>query len=222
MTPWWAATRSTMWCRASSMPRPSRSNLTSPTAAQSSLSHCRTVRPGIRAHSTGQTSTTGRSQMTMPPEWMPRCRGKPSSCAGQVAAPAAAVLARRASAGRGRPSRPSPRPRLGGVPEGLADVAEGRAGPVGDDVGHLGRVQPAVALVDVLDDLLAPARLDVDVDVGGPVAGRGQEPLEEQSERHGVDVGDARGRSRRPRWRPSRGPGRRCPCAGRTGRCPTR
>ena len=60
-------------------PRPSRSNLTSPAAAQSSLSHCSTVRSSIRAHSTGHTSPTGRSQITMPPEWMPRCRGKPIS-----------------------------------------------------------------------------------------------------------------------------------------------
>ncbi len=32
--------------------------------------------PASRAHSTGQTSTTGRSQMTMPPERMPRRPGK--------------------------------------------------------------------------------------------------------------------------------------------------
>ena len=58
------------------MPRPSRSNLTSPIAAQSSLSHCRTERFSIRPHSTGQTWATGRSQITIPPEWIPRCRGK--------------------------------------------------------------------------------------------------------------------------------------------------
>ena len=50
--------------------------MTSPAAAQSSLSHCRTLRFSMRAHSTGHTSTTGRSQMTMPPEWIPRWRGK--------------------------------------------------------------------------------------------------------------------------------------------------
>ena len=48
------------------------SNLTRPAAAQSSLSHCRTLRSAMRAHSTGHTSATGRSQSTMPPEWMPR------------------------------------------------------------------------------------------------------------------------------------------------------
>ena len=35
-----------------------------------------TLRPGWRAHSTGHTSTTGRSQRTMPPECSPRWRGK--------------------------------------------------------------------------------------------------------------------------------------------------
>ena len=58
--------------------------MTSPAAAQSSLSHCRTLRPGMRAHSTGHTSITGRSQITMPPEWMPRWRGKSEHLAGQL------------------------------------------------------------------------------------------------------------------------------------------
>ena len=67
-------------------------------AAQSSLSHWSTVRIGSsprsvfdfdvepvrRAHSTGHTSTMGRSQITMPPEWMPRCRGACSSSAASI------------------------------------------------------------------------------------------------------------------------------------------
>ena len=80
---------------------------------------------------------------------------------------------------------------LGAVAQGLAHVADGRAGAVGDDVGDLGRGVPAVALVDVGDDLLAPARLDVDVDVGRPVALGGEEPLEQQPQGHGVGAGDA-------------------------------
>ena len=59
-----------------SMPRPRRSNFTSPAAAQSSLSHWSTERPSMRAHSIGQNSSSGRSAITMPPEWMPRWRGK--------------------------------------------------------------------------------------------------------------------------------------------------
>ena len=62
------------------MPSPSRSNFTKPIAAQSSLSHCSTLRFSIRAHSTGHTSAIGRSQITMPPEWMPMCRGRLLIC----------------------------------------------------------------------------------------------------------------------------------------------
>ena len=81
----------------------------------------------------------------------------------------------------------------GGVAQRLGHVADRRAGPVGDDVGHLGRVTPSVTFVDVLDDLLAPVGLDVDVDVGRAVALRGEEPLEQQTQGHGVGVGDAEG-----------------------------
>ena len=59
----------------------------------------------------------------------------------------------------------------GRVAQRLGHVADGRARPVADDVGHLGGVAAAVALVDVLDDgLAAVAALDVDVDVGRAVA----------------------------------------------------
>ena len=81
----------------------------------------------------------------------------------------------------------------GRVPEGPAHVAHGRAGLVGDHVGDLGGPVAAVALVDVLDDLLAAAGLDVQVDVGRPVALRGQEPLEQQAEGDGVGLGDPDG-----------------------------
>src|ERR1700736_6989662 len=54
-------------------------------------------------------------------------------------------------------------------------------------------MQPAVPLVDVLDALLSPTGLDVDVDVRRPVAGRGEEALEQQPEGDRVDVGDAEG-----------------------------
>ncbi len=60
----------------------------------------------------------------------------------------------------------------GGEAQRPAGVADRRPGPVGDDVGDLRGVMAAVAAVDVLDDLLAPPALDVQVDVGGPVACR--------------------------------------------------
>ena len=51
----------------------------------------------------------------------------------------------------------------------------------------------AVAPVDVLDDLLAAVALDVDVDVRRAVALGRQEALEQQTERHGIRLGDAEG-----------------------------
>jgi hypothetical protein len=54
-------------------------------------------------------------------------------------------------------------------------------------------VTTAVLLVHVLNDLFTPPGLNVDVDVRRSVPGRGQEPLEEQAQIDGVDVGDAEG-----------------------------
>jgi hypothetical protein len=48
-------------------------------------------------------------------------------------------------------------------------------------------------LVDVLDHLLAPHRLDVDVDVRRAVARLGEEPLEQQAVLHSVHRGDPQG-----------------------------
>src|SRR6266516_3206710 len=147
------------------MPRPSRSNLTRPAYAQSSLSHCSTVRPGIRAHSTGHTSPTGRSQITIPPEWMPRYRGSRCIC---PARPATAS------------GTPAPRPDLTCpliqllrlVAERPPGVAQRHPRPVRDHVGDLGRPVPAVPFIDVLDDLLPAAVLDVQVNVGRTVPAR--------------------------------------------------
>ena len=135
---------------------------------------------------------------------MPRWRGRSSTSAASSATsgghPAALGLATTSStAACRRDATPVPGVDAGrpGVhlllreAERLAHVAHGRARPVRDDVGHLGRVAAAVALVDVLDDLLAPPRLDVHVDVGRPVTRRGEEALEQQPEVDGVDVGDA-------------------------------
>jgi hypothetical protein len=46
-------------------------------------------------------------------------------------------------------------------------------------------------LVEVLEDFLAALVFEVDVDVGGLVAGGGDEALEEQVDLGGVDAGDA-------------------------------
>lgn len=77
------------------------------------------------------------------------------------------------------------------VPERPGHVADRRLRPIGDHVGDLGGVGAVVPFVDVLDDLFAPVRFDVDVDVGRPVALGRQEPLEQESEGDGIGVGDA-------------------------------
>jgi hypothetical protein len=78
---------------------------------------------------------------------------------------------------------------------GAADVLHGRRRRVGLHHAGDGGVGAAVARVHVVEELLAPVVLDVDVDVGRlgqPVgARRGEEALEEEPVRHRVDGGDA-------------------------------
>ena len=50
---------------------------------------------------------------------------------------------------------------------------------------------PAEAAVDILDDLLAPLMLEIDVDIGRLVARVRDEALEKQVRAGGVDLGDA-------------------------------
>ncbi|SHT51621.1 Uncharacterised protein [Mycobacteroides abscessus subsp. abscessus] len=76
-------------------------------------------------------------------------------------------------------------------PQGPGHVPHRATPAVGDDIGNLRGVVPAVLLVDELDDVLAQVRFDVDVDVRWSVARRGQEPLEQQLVGHRVDVRDA-------------------------------
>ena len=72
-----------------------------------------------------------------------------------------------------------------------AHLAHRRARPIRDQVGHHARVLDAVRLVDVLDDLLAAGRgeIDIDVRIGDPALV--DEALEQQVVADGVDPGDA-------------------------------
>ena len=69
------------------------------------------------------------------------------------------------------------------VPHG----APGGHGAEGDDLGH---VVVAVFPVDVVDDLLAAADAEVDVDIGHRHPLRVQKALEIEAILHGVQVGD--------------------------------
>ena len=185
--------RSKQCCSAASMPRPSRSNLTSPIQAASSLSHWMTVRSFMRACSIGTTSPTGRSVSTMPPEWMPRCRGAFSNSEARVTTASGMSVSTVAGASRAQRAVDLLRPGVllaGTVPERLGHVAHRVLRPVLDDVRHLRRVAAPVLLEHPLDHLLAPVGVEVDVDVGLLVAQAREEALERQLVDDRVDRGD--------------------------------
>ena len=152
----------------------------------------------MRAHSTGQNSISGRSASTMPPEWMPRWRGKSSTCSASDERERRhrdPVLGERDErAGRMTPAIDPLRQCVGlplRQPDRLRHLPHRRARPVGDHVRHLRGALAPVLRVDVLDHLLAPLVLDVEVDVGWAVTLEREEPLEQQPERNRVGLGDA-------------------------------
>ena len=219
------------------MPRPSRSTLTMPSAAQSSLSHWITERPGMVAGSSGTTPSSrpgdhhaARVLAEMARQILDRRpqRARSAGCAGragsQPASPRCAVSVSPGSLySQLLTSWDSRSMRSAGSAERLADLARRAAAAIGDDVGGHRRAEPAVALVDVLDDLLAPlAARQVEVDVRPLAARLGEEALEEQLHPHRIDGGD-------PERVAHRAVGRRAPPLhedvvrrGRTGRCPRR
>ena len=75
-------------------------------------------------------------------------------------------------------------------PERIADLADGRSGPIRHEVAdHAGVLRP-VACIDVLDDLLSPFGGEIDVDIGVGRAALVDEPLEEQVVADRIDPGD--------------------------------
>ena len=177
-----------------------------PRSAQSSLSHWITARPGMRAGSSGTTSSSRPFAITMPPECWPRWRGRccaswtsrtrwrtraasgwtPASRSWRSSASFSSVNSWRAK------SFARPVDLLGREAEHLAHLAHGALRAVGDDVRGHARAARAVALVDVLQDLLAAiARRQVDVDVRPLAALLGEEALEQELVAHRVDRGDA-------------------------------
>ena len=177
-----------------------------PRSAQSSLSHCTTMRPGMLAGSSGTTSSSRPCAITMPPECWPEVARQVLDLVEQAREetdpPVLAVEPGAREAGCQR---------VVGVAvleaahvlrqavdlverdlEHLADLARGAAVAVGDHVGGHRRAGGAVALVDVLDHPLAPlAARQVEVDVGPLATLLGEEALEQQLHADRVDGGDA-------------------------------
>ncbi len=225
---------------AASIPRPSRSTLTIPMSAQSSLSHWTTTRPGIDAGSSGTTSSSRPAAMTMPPECWPRWRGpvlhlqpEPHEVAG---ASVARVEARRGDflleLLDGLPELPEVPARellrepvhlFGGVAERLPHLARRHPVAVRDDVRRHPRAARAIFLVDVLDDFLAlVAGGEVEVDVGPLAPLLREEALEEELHLHRVDRRDRERVTDRAVRGGARGPAPGSSARRRTARCPRR
>ncbi len=79
----------------------------------------------------------------------------------------------------------------------LADLADRHARAVVDHRGAQARAVAAVLLVDVLDHLLAPLVLEIDVDVGRLAAFLGDEAVEQQLVLGRIDLGDAEAEAHR-------------------------
>ena len=75
--------------------------------------------------------------------------------------------------------------------EDLGRLADRRARAIGGDRGGEPGALAPVALIDVLDHLLAPLVLEIDVDVGRLVALGRDEALEQEIEARRIDLGDA-------------------------------
>ena len=177
-----------------SMPSASTSTLRMPSASRSSLSHSMTVRSSIAAFSIGTSSSSRLRVRTKPPTCCERWRGKPLSSPASSSASREPRLGGIEAGSRdvlGVDAAIAPAPDAGGQradrvvrqAQRLADLADRAARAVVDhgrgDAGALA----AVFRVDVLDDLLAPLVLEVDVDVGRLVALGRDEALEQQVER---------------------------------------
>ena len=76
-------------------------------------------------------------------------------------------------------------------PQCLANIPDGRLGPVADDGGGQGGPVPAIFGVQVLDHLFAPFMLKVDVNIGRLIALPADETLEQHTHAGRVYLGDA-------------------------------
>jgi hypothetical protein len=164
------------------------------------LSHWAIWRPSIAAGTTGQTSTSGWVERTIPPGCWEAWRGSPSLGA-DLDQPSPAhrigpsladrhrdVAAQRLSAAVvvDHPRHPLDLPRR--QPQGLAEVAHDPLRAVGRKGSDQRRALGAVALVHARDQLLADVAGEVEVDVGHRAHLLVQEAAGEQSRLDRVDV----------------------------------
>ncbi len=218
-----------------SMPSASTSTLSRPSASRSSLSHWMTVRSGIAAFSIGTSSrqrpagddeaadvlrqvAREAEHLRRPAPASRRMRGLSGS--------KPASRRRSAQHAARRPTRPATAPGAstcaGVEAQRLAHVAHraARRGSVITVAASAARSRPYLR-VDVLDDLLAPLVLEVDVDVRRLVALARDEALEQQVHARRVDLGDAQAVADRRVGRRAAALAEDALRRGRSGRCPS-
>ena len=180
------------------MPSDRQSTLRMPSSSRSSLSHSMTVRSGMAAFSMGTSSHSGPWVMTMPPTCCDRCRGKPTSSPTSATSRPPRNESGSMPASRQRSASCASRwwpSRLFGQgvdaierqAQGLAHVADGRAGAIGDDLGGHAGPLAAVLVVEYCSTSSRPLVLEIDVDVGGLVALAADEALEQHVDPVGID-----------------------------------
>ena len=181
------------WRMAVSMPRPSTSTFSSPgRRGRPCPTGSRCARAWRRSRS-APARTSGPSEITKPPTCCDRCRGKPEQLARQLEQPRAAPGCVRIDARLAQPRRLDAMRRAsrcmrrascslrgsGSRPSALPTSRTALRALVGDHGGGQRRALAAVLAVDVLDHLLAPLVLEVDVDVRRLVALARDEALEQ-------------------------------------------
>ena len=172
------------------MPSASTSTFIRPSVSMSSLSHSMKVRSSMAALPIGTVSSSRSRVSTKPPTCWERWRGKADELVGEldgladrricgiepgladvIVGQAVAIAPHRLGERGGHVRREA---------QGLADFADRAARAVMDDGGADRGAVAAVALIDVLDDLLAPLMLEIDVDIGRLVALPRDEAREQQ------------------------------------------
>jgi hypothetical protein len=195
-------TRSSARWIAESMPRARTSTFSSPSASRSSLSHWITLRSAIAAFSTGTRRASGPREMTKPPTCCDRWRGKPRSASASCQPFGDARRRRIETDGAqaiGQLLAFVPPGQRGGQGvdlgccrnRGRGRRRAARRGPVGDHRRGQRGALAAVPGVEILDDLLAPLMLEIDVDIRRLAALLRDEALEKEVRTCRVDFGDA-------------------------------
>ena len=200
-------TRSTAWRRIVRFDSPRKSNFSRPSASMPCISYWVISASEFVAFWSGMSSVSGSREITTPAAWVEALRATPSSwrAKSMIRLTAGSLVDHLAELGRDLDRLVEPDAELVrdglrdpvdlavGVAQDAADVADRRPGEHRAERDDLGDVVVAVLAGDVGDDLVAPAVLEVDVDVGHRHPVGVEEALERQLVVDRVDRRDAEG-----------------------------